>query len=136
MAGDVPSHARRRQDSPQQRLVGLEDEPTRVQLELLYRSCGTEPVTGKEDRLGPVLDVVLDPVSDVLRFHACRVTGETHRLGHHGVEPLPAEVRAAELVELVVEPGRMHQLDPPDPVRPQGRHGCRAAGNGRDPEAL
>src|SRR6266566_379915 len=93
VAGDVPPRARRRQDPPQQRLVGLEYEPTRAQLQLLHRSRGTEPVAGEEDRLGPVLDVVLNPVDDALRVDAGRVTGETHRLGHYGVEPLAAEVR-------------------------------------------
>jgi hypothetical protein len=136
VAGDVPTRARRREDPPQQCLVGLEDEPTRAQLQLLDRSGGTEPVAGEEDRLGPVLDVVLDPVDDALRVDAGRVIRETHRLGHHGVEPLAAEVRRAELVELVVESGRVHQLNLPDPVRPQCRRSCRAAGNGRDVEAL
>jgi len=136
VAGDVPPRSRRRQDPPQKRLICLEDEPTRAQLQLLDRSRSTEPVAGEEDRLGPVLDVVLDPVDDALRVHAGRVIRETHRLGHHGVEPLAAELRRAELVELVVKPGRVHQLNLPDPVRPQRRRGCRAAGNGRDVKAL
>jgi hypothetical protein len=43
-----------------------------------------------------------------------------------GAEPLPAEVRRAELVELVVEPGRVHQLHLPDAVRAQRRRGGRS----------
>ena len=46
--------------------------------------------------------------------HPGRVIGELHGVGHHGVELLVAEVGRAELVELVVEPGRVHQLDLPD----------------------
>ena len=57
-------------------------------------------------------------------------------LRDHGVEPLAAEVRVAEEVELVVEPGRVHQLEPLNPVDPQRRHSGGAARNGRDAEAL
>ena len=102
MAGDVPALAGRREDPPQQRLVRLEHEPTCAQLQLLDHSRGTEPVAREEYRLGPVLNVVLDPVDDALRFNAGRVIRDSRRLGHRGVEPLAAEVRRAELVELVV----------------------------------
>jgi hypothetical protein len=80
-------------------------EPTCPQVQLFDGSSGTDPVAGEKDRLDPVLDVALDPVDDALRVDAGRVIAETHRLGHHGVEPLAAEVRRAELVELVVKPG-------------------------------
>jgi len=66
VAGDVPPSARRRQDPPQECLIGLKDEPTRAQLQLLDGSNGTEPVAGEEDRL----DVVLHPLDDVLRVDA------------------------------------------------------------------
>ena len=94
------------------------------------------PLPREEYRLGPVLNVVLDPVDDALRFDAGRVIRDSRRLGHRGVEPLAAEVRRAELVELVVEPGRVHHLNLPDPVPPQRHRGGRAAGNGRDVKAL
>lgn len=87
MAGDVPPRSRRRQDPPQKRLICLEDEPTRAQLQLLDRSRGTEPVAGEEDRLGPVLDVVLDPVDDALRVHAGRVIREPTALVTTGSNP-------------------------------------------------
>ena len=58
---------------------------------------------------------MLDPVDDALRIDAGGLIGETHRFGDRDVEPLAAEVRHSELVELVVEPGRVTTLTCPTP---------------------
>jgi hypothetical protein len=49
--------------------------------------------------------VVLDPVDDAVGVHVCRTSGKNRRPAYHDVEPLAAEVRRGQIVEVAVNQG-------------------------------